>query len=86
MSNYVYFRIAYLEIFNYKIIITSFFIFSPDPKCPPHKALSGFIVDGDSPGLTLGRKEINMGQRCSDTRGFTLEDVRVPEENLLIGK
>jgi acyl-CoA dehydrogenase len=45
----------------------------------------GFIVDGDSPGLTRGKKEINLGQRCSDTRGLTFENVVVPEENL-VGK
>lgn len=47
------------------------------------KGMTGFIVDGDSPGITVGRKEINMGQRCSDTRGITFEDVEVPEENML---
>jgi len=31
-------------------------------------------------------QEINMGQRCSDTRGVTFEDVRVPKENLLLGE
>lgn len=31
-------------------------------------------------------QEINMGQRCSDTRGITFEDVRVPKENVLIGE
>jgi len=59
---------------------------NPDPKCPTGKAFTGFIVEGDSPGLTPGRKELNMGQRCSDTRGFTLEDVVVPKENVLLGE
>jgi len=27
-----------------------------------------------------------MGQRCSDTRGITFEDVRVPKENVLMGE
>jgi hypothetical protein len=27
-----------------------------------------------------------MGQRCSDTRGITFEDVRVPKENLLLAE
>ena len=27
-----------------------------------------------------------MGQRCSDTRGVTFEDVRIPKENLLLGE
>lgn len=26
---------------------------------------------------------MNMGQRCSDTRGIVFEDVRVPKENVL---
>merc|ERR550532_3455503 len=41
---------------------------NPDPKCPASKAFTGFIVDADTPGVTPGRKEINMGQRASDTR------------------
>lgn len=27
-----------------------------------------------------------MGQRCSDTRGITFEDVRIPKENVLISE
>lgn len=43
-----------------------------------------FIVEADWPGVTKGRKEINMGQRASDTRGITFEDVRVPAEVLIL--
>ncbi|XP_063840367.1 medium-chain specific acyl-CoA dehydrogenase, mitochondrial-like [Scylla paramamosain] len=59
---------------------------SADPKTPASKAFTGFIVDADSPGLTKGRKELNMGQRCSNTAGFSLSDVVVPKENVLIGE
>lgn len=59
---------------------------NPDPKCPTSKAFTGFIVDADTPGVTPGRKEINMGQRASDTRGITFEDVVVPKENVLLGE
>ena len=45
--------------------------------------MSGFIVDADSAGIELGKKEENMGQRCSDTRSVTFNDVRVPVENLI---
>ena len=31
-------------------------------------------------------KEMNLGQRASDTRGITFEDVVVPKENVLIGE
>ncbi|KAL5290450.1 ACADM family protein [Megaselia abdita] len=59
---------------------------NPDPKASAASAFTGFIVERDTPGLTPGRKEQNMGQRASDTRGITFEDVRVPKENVLIGE
>ena len=59
---------------------------NPDPKCSAGKAFTGFIVDADTPGVSAGRKEINMGQRASDTRGITFEDVVVKKENVLIGE
>lgn len=57
-----------------------------DPKASASKAFSGFIVDANTPGLTCGRKEINMGQRAVYTGGVTFEDVRVPKENLVTGE
>ncbi|XP_072219358.1 medium-chain specific acyl-CoA dehydrogenase, mitochondrial [Leuresthes tenuis] len=57
-----------------------------EPNCSTGKAFTGFIVDADTPGIQVGRKEMNMGQRCSDTRGITFEDVRIPKENVLIGE
>ncbi|KAL3275514.1 hypothetical protein HHI36_020273 [Cryptolaemus montrouzieri] len=59
---------------------------NPDPKAPASKAFTGFIVEREWPGVTPGRKEQNMGQRASDTRGITFEDVRIPKENVLIGE
>lgn len=56
---------------------------NPDPNVSPGKAFTAFIVERESEGLTPGRKEINMGQRASDTRMITFEDVRVPNENVL---
>ncbi|XP_043249003.1 probable medium-chain specific acyl-CoA dehydrogenase, mitochondrial [Colletes gigas] len=56
---------------------------NPDPKASVSKAFTAFIVERESDGLSVGRKEINMGQRASDTRMITFEDVRVPEENVL---
>ncbi|XP_072296754.1 medium-chain specific acyl-CoA dehydrogenase, mitochondrial [Eucyclogobius newberryi] len=57
-----------------------------DPKCSAGKAFTGFIVDADTPGIQVGRKEMNMGQRCSDTRGIVFEDVRIPKENVLLAE
>ncbi|MBX9685912.1 MAG: acyl-CoA dehydrogenase family protein [Candidatus Obscuribacterales bacterium] len=48
-----------------------------------HKGMSSFVVSADSPGITVGKKEMNMGQRASDTRSISFEDVEVPASNLL---
>lgn len=45
-----------------------------------HKGMSGFVVPADTPGITVGKKEWNMGQRASDTRGITFDNVKVPEK------
>lgn len=54
-----------------------------DPKASAGKAMTGFIVDANTPGITVGDKLINMGQKCSDTRPIFFEDVVVPKENVL---
>jgi len=56
----------------------------PDPKAKQSEALSCFIVEADSPGISVGRKEINMGQRASDTRAITFDNVHIPKENILV--
>ncbi|KAF0775729.1 hypothetical protein AaE_000573 [Aphanomyces astaci] len=60
-----------------------FVLAKTDSGASAGSAFTGFIVDANTPGITKGRKEINLGQRCSDTRGITFEDVVVPEENVL---
>ena len=55
---------------------------NPDPKCPASKAFTGFIVDADTPGVSPGRKEQNMGQRASDTRGIE-KQVKEEDDELL---
>jgi acyl-CoA dehydrogenase len=62
-----------------------FFILAKTDPDAGYKGMSGFIVDADTPGLTLGKKERNMGQRCSDTRALNFDDMRVPAENLCGG-
>lgn len=53
-----------------------------DPE-KKHKGMSGFIVPADTPGITVGKKEWNLGQRASDTRGLTFEEVKIPAKYLL---
>jgi len=59
---------------------------NPDLNIPASKAMTGFIVEGDSKGLTYGKKEKNMGQRASDTRAIQFEDVKIPKENVVGGE
>ncbi|HJM18016.1 MAG TPA: acyl-CoA dehydrogenase family protein [Candidatus Thalassarchaeaceae archaeon] len=62
-----------------------FFVLAYTDRSAGYGGLSGFIVDSDTRGIELGKKEANMGQRCSDTRGVSFKDVRVPESNLVGG-
>ena len=55
----------------------------PDPKAPASSAFTAFVVERNWPGVSVGRKENNMGQRCSDTRAVIFEDVRIPAKNVV---
>lgn len=48
-----------------------------------HKGMSAFIIDANTPGIKIGKKEDMMGQRASATHAITFEDVKVPKSNLL---
>ncbi|HEY5095468.1 MAG TPA: acyl-CoA dehydrogenase family protein [Candidatus Eremiobacteraceae bacterium] len=50
---------------------------------PGPKGISAFLVDRDTPGLTLGRKTEKLGIHSSDTTDVLFEDARVPAERLL---
>ena len=47
------------------------------------RGLSAFLVPTDNPGFRVDRMEHKLGIRGSDTCAITLEDCRIPEENLL---
>tara|TARA_Y100000588_G_C14216120_1_gene908926 strand:- start:791 stop:2026 length:1236 start_codon:yes stop_codon:yes gene_type:complete len=63
-----------------------FFVLAYTDKEAGYKGMSGFIVESSWDGVTIGKKEDVMGQRCSDTRAVIFEDVKVPVENLVGGK
>lgn len=48
-----------------------------------HKGISAFIVDLQSPGVTILKNENKMGIRGSYTTAFAFDDLRIPVENLL---
>jgi acyl-CoA dehydrogenase len=58
-----------------------FFVLTYTNKEAGIRGMTAFVVPSNTPGVTVGKKENNMGQRASDTRGITFEDVVVPEEN-----
>jgi acyl-CoA dehydrogenase len=60
-----------------------YFVLAYTDKDAGHKGMTGFVVPTSSPGISVGRKEKNLGQRASDTRGITFEDVVVPARNRL---
>jgi acyl-CoA dehydrogenase len=62
-----------------------FFVLAYTKKAAGLRGMSAFIVPADAPGVSVGKKEDNMGQRASDTRGITFSEVVIPEENR-IGK
>jgi len=54
-----------------------------DPAKKAKGGMSAFIVERGWDGVIVGAKEKNMGQRASDTRGLTFQDVEIPAENLV---
>ncbi|OOL16801.1 acyl-CoA dehydrogenase [Ochrobactrum sp. P6BS-III] len=47
--------------------------------------VTAFLVDRNSPGLTVGKADHKMGQRGTQTCDVYLENVRVPAENIIGG-
>jgi len=46
-----------------------------------HHGINAFIVEKDTPGISLGPHEDKMGMRSSDTHSVMFNDVKVPKEN-----
>ena len=56
-------------------------VFAVTDRAAGHRGISAFIMSGDTPGLSGGRKEKKLGIRCSHTGEVLLDDVRVPVAN-----
>lgn len=48
-----------------------------------YKGITAFIVDRDTPGFSVAKKEDKLGIRASGTCVLNFDSVKVPEENLL---
>ncbi len=60
-----------------------FSIFAKTDPSAGHRGMTCFIVDRETPGVSVGRKFEKLGQRASDTAEIVFENVDVPAENLV---
>lgn len=58
-------------------------VFATQDPALRHKGIGAFIVHKDAPGVKVGKHEDKLGQRASDTAVVSLEDVRIPAEQVL---
>jgi alkylation response protein AidB-like acyl-CoA dehydrogenase len=65
-----------------------FIVFATVDPDAGHRGITAFIVERDTPGFTVGKKEDKLGIRASSTCELLFEDCVVPRDNLLgeIGK
>ncbi len=58
-------------------------VFAYTDKSKGHKGISGFIVERDFPGFSVGKHEDLLGLRATANCELLFDDCRVPRENLL---
>lgn len=65
-----------------------FIVFANTDFAQGYKGITGFIVERDTPGFTVGKKEKKLGIRASSTTELILENCRVPRANVIgpVGK
>lgn len=61
-------------------IYVVFAVTDPEKK---HHGVTAFIVEKDTPGFSIGKKEQKLGIRSSPTTEIIFEDCRIPVENRL---
>jgi acyl-CoA dehydrogenase len=67
--------------------VASFYtVFAREEGTTRHKGITCFIVERDTPGVSVGKKENKMGQRCSNTTDVIFEDVKVGKANIVGGE
>ena len=58
-------------------------VFATRDRSLRHKGISCFVVDRDTPGIKVGRKEVKLGQRASNTTDVLFEEVKLTQKNLV---
>ncbi|ABW17661.1 acyl-CoA dehydrogenase [Alkaliphilus oremlandii] len=72
-----------------KIFITNagyadiYIIMAMTDKSQGTRGISAFIVEADTPGFSIGKKESKLGIKGSSTCELVFENCRIPKENLL---
>jgi acyl-CoA dehydrogenase len=56
-----------------------------DPDQPGAKGVSSFLVERDTPGLSIGKSERKMGQQGAHISDVIFDDCRVPEDAIIGG-
>ncbi|MDX2193438.1 MAG: acyl-CoA dehydrogenase [Gemmatimonadales bacterium] len=60
-----------------------FIVFANVDPSKGYKGITAFLVERDTPGFTVGKKENKLGIRASSTTELILEDAKVPAANVL---
>ncbi|MFQ5677173.1 MAG: acyl-CoA dehydrogenase family protein, partial [bacterium] len=60
-----------------------FFVLAYTDPSAGYKGMTSFIVPADTEGVKVGKHEEKLGQRASDTRGVSFEDVKVSQAHRL---
>jgi len=60
-----------------------FVLFANADPAAGYRGITTFLVDRDTPGLTVGKPEDKMGLKASGTCMIHFDNVRIPEDNLL---
>ena len=54
-----------------------------DAEAPSGKGISCFLVEADTPGITIGKAEQKMGQHASSTNMVSFDNCRIPSSTLM---
>ena len=60
-----------------------FLVFANADPSAGHRGITAFLVERDSPGFSVGKKEDKLGIRASSTCELLFDDCQVPAENVV---
>ena len=61
-------------------------VFASTDKSKKSRGISAFIVDLNTPGISVGKSEKKLGIKATSTTQLIFEEVRIPECSLLVGQ